>query len=177
MAIRNTITTYGSVTKFFHWLIFLLVTFMVIFGFYIDEIPKEYRGLAFNIHKLIGLSILLLMILRLLWGLFNLKPVLPAETPHWQIFTERIVHFLLYFIIILMPISGWIGSVAGGKPPHLGAMNLDLPLAPNKFLSHFSFEVHETLALIIIGLVAIHVLAALYHEFIKKDNILRRMFP
>lgn len=177
MGVRNTSVSYGSVAKFFHWLIFFLLVGMIIFGYFLEDIPKDYKPVAYNIHKLTGLTILILMLLRGLWALSNPKPLPPFDVPVWQRWAERLVHFLLYAAIIAMPLAGWIGSIASGKPPHLGSFNVSLPIAQDKSLASAAFEVHNTTAIIIIILVSIHILAALYHYFIKKDEILGRMWP
>lgn len=177
MSLRNTIAAYGSVAKFFHWLIFLLLLFMIIFGYFLSSIPKDYQPMAYNIHKLTGITILTLMILRGMWALVNPKPTLPAGTLPWQHSVERAVHFLLYLVVITMPLAGWIGSVAAGRPPHLGNFEFNLPIKQNKIISETALNVHGLIAILIIVLVSVHILAALYHHFIKQDNILRRMLP
>jgi cytochrome b561 len=144
---KNTQTSYGSVAKLFHWTIFILVAFMLFLGFFMDDIEKPLRGAVINIHKILGLTILSLMILRLLWAL------------------------------IAMPLSGWIGSVAAGYVPHFFGLSLGLPISQSKSLGELSFSTHKILAYTIIALVSLHVLAALYHHIIKKDNILLRMMP
>lgn len=177
MAIRNTFTSYGSFSKFFHWLIFLLVLFMLIYGFCLSSIPKKYAGFAFNIHKLTGLTILCLMILRGLWALANPKPILPGDTLPWQRLAERAVHYSLYFAIIAMPLSGWIGSTASGHAPTIGSITLGFPIRQDKAISNLCFNIHGILAIAIIVLVCVHVFAALYHHFIRRDGVLRRMMP
>lgn len=177
MPLKNTMTAYGSVAKFFHWLIFLLLFFMIIFGYFLDDIPKDYQPFAYNIHKLTGLLILTLMVLRALWAMFNVKPILPMKTRTWERWAERMVHMLLYAVIIAMPLAGWIGSSAAGRPPHLGNYKLLLPVPQSKPLVESSFSVHNTLAIIIIVLFCVHVAAALFHHFIRKDDVLRRMLP
>lgn len=177
MSLKNTELTYGSVAKFFHWLLFILILLMLVYGYFLDDFPKSYQPFTYNLHKLIGLTILILMLARALWALCNVKPKLPADTLPWERTAEKTIHFLLYFLIIAMPCAGLIGSVAGGKLPHLGNLKITLPIAQNKTLAELSFSVHNTLALIIICLISVHVLAALYHHFIKKDNVLRRMMP
>ena len=176
MTLRNTNVSYGSVAKVLHWLIFVLVFCMIVFGFLLSYVPKDYAAIAYNTHKLTGLTILCLMVLRLLWALVNAKPQLPQYTPAWRLFVERSIHFLMYAVLIGMPLSGWIGSMAAGRPPHLGSMSFDLPIDQDKAVSSSAFDIHTELAYIIIFLVAIHVLAAVYHHFVLKDNILRRMW-
>lgn len=177
MSVRNTTTSYGSVTHFFHWLIFLLVLVMIPLGFIMGDISdKVLRAQVVNVHKLIGVLILVLMLLRVLWALNNIKPALPFQTPHWQRVIERCMHVLLYIGLILMPLSGLVGAVAAGRPPHLGNVNIELPIAHNKALAKFAFEnIHIPLAIILIVLISIHILAALFHHFIKRDDVLRRM--
>lgn len=173
---KNNQATYGSVAKFFHWLIFFLVFCMLFLGYFMGDVSdKPTRAMVVNIHKLIGLSILVLMLLRLFWALINPKPSLPAGTPRWQRVIERFVHFLLYAVLIAMPIVGWIGSVAGGHLPYLFTWTFGLPIEKNKTLSDLFFSIHGTVAIVIIVLVSLHVLAALYHYVVKKDDILQRM--
>ena len=175
MSLQNTPAAYGGIAKFFHWIIFLLLLFMIIFGYFLEDIPKAYQSFTYNFHKLTGLTILSLMVLRGMWALMNPKPLLPFSVPVWQRFAERTVHYLFYFVIIAMPVVGWIGSVAGGRPPRLGEFKFNLPLEQNKELSEAAFNLHSVLAITIIVLFTIHVTAALYHHFIKRDNVLRRM--
>lgn len=180
MLFRNTLYSYGSVSKFFHWLIFFLVFFMIFLGFLLGLGAVQNKQLSIellNIHKLTGLSILILMILRAIWASMNPKPLLPPGTPSWQRYAERIVHFSLYGSLIIMPLAGWTSAVAAGAPPRLFGWNIMLPIAKNKNVSDVALEVHETFAIIIIVLVSIHVAAAFYHYFIKKDDILQRMLP
>jgi cytochrome b561 len=177
MTLRNTAVSYGSITKFFHWLVFVLLLIMFIVGYLLDDVPKPYQGMVYNLHKLTGLTILFLMILRALWALSNPKPLLPMDTTWWEKAAERSVHILLYIFVMAMPMAGWIGSVAADRAPHIGNFKLTLPIAPDKALSEAAFNLHGLFALIILGLVAIHVSAALYHHFIRKDNVLLRMMP
>ncbi|HSW70610.1 MAG TPA: cytochrome b [Gammaproteobacteria bacterium] len=176
-SLSNTGSVYGPLSKFFHWVIAVLVILMLSITYFLDDLPNQaLKGLAFNIHKLTGLTILALMVLRLSWTLCNRKPSLP-HTALWERCAEQLVHWSFYLLLFLMPLAGWIGSVAGGRPPRLGNYSLNLPLAKNEHLSNLSFSVHNTVAIIIITLISLHVLAALFHHFIKKDSVLRRMLP
>ncbi len=175
--LKNTATTYGSVTKFFHWLVFILVTCLLMIGFFMGDIQeKTLRMTVINYHKMIGLFVLLLMLLRMTWAFLNPKPLLP-NTPPWQLIIERIVHVSLYAVLIAMPLCGWIGSVAAGYAPHLFGVYFNLPIAPSKTVDDIAFTIHNALAIVIIVLVSLHILAALYHHFFKKDNVLLRMMP
>jgi cytochrome b561 len=177
MPLKNTNDSYGSVAKFFHWLIFLLVFVMIVGGFFLDNVPKEYKGVIYNLHKLTGLLILSLMLLRLVWRWVNVKPALPNDMPRWQRISSRVIHELLYLLIIAMPIAGWVGSSSAGKPPHIGDIAFGLPIAKNEELIDTAFTMHGLIAYGIIALVCVHVAAALFHHYIRKDNTLRRMLP
>ena len=177
MQLKNTSRSYGVVAKFLHWLIFVLVLLMIVGGFFLDDVPKAYKGVIYNLHKLTGLTILLLMVVRWLWSMINVNPILPANMPAWQRKATRLVHGLLYLLIIAMPLAGWIGSSSAGKPPHLGDLKLSLPIAENKALIDLAFTAHTIIAYCIIAMVSLHLLAALYHHYIRKDDILRRMLP
>jgi len=174
MSLRNSAYEYGHLAKIFHWLIFILLAFMIVYGYFLDDIPKPYQPAAYNIHKLTGLLILVLMLLRGSWALINIKPTLPANH-RWENLTERTVHGLLYIVVIAMPLAGWIGSTAAGHPPRLGSFNMLLPIVQNKAVANVAFTLHGYLAIAIIVLVSIHVLAALFHHCVRKDNVLRRM--
>jgi cytochrome b561 len=175
-SLSNTGSSYGPISKFFHWVIGVLVILML-FTYFLDDIPnKILKGVAFNAHKLTGLTILSLMVLRLIWTLCNPKPTLP-NTKLWERCLEHLVHWSLYLALFLMPIAGWIGVSAGGHGPRLGMHDLSLPIDKSEKLSDLAFSVHNTLAIIIIVLVSLHVLAAAFHYFVKKDNVFQRMWP
>ncbi|HTM63934.1 MAG TPA: cytochrome b [Gammaproteobacteria bacterium] len=176
MALMNSANSYGSVAKILHWLIFALVFVMIVGGFFMGDVPKDYKGVIYNLHKLTGVTILLIVLLRLGWKLINVKPRLPADTSVWQRRAERAVHDLLYLLIIAMPLAGWIGSSSAGKAPHIGDFKIALPIPESKSLIETMFEMHEMIAYGIIALVCIHVAAALYHHYVKKDDVLRRMW-
>lgn len=177
MGLKNTTNAYGSVARFLHWTIALLVVVLLIVGYTMLDIEdKEVKVQVINIHKLTGILVLALMVLRVLWAMINIKPSLPFGTPAWEKMAEKGMHYLLYLGLIVMPLSGWLGSVWGGRLPHIGEFQFSLPIVANKDLSEFAFDdVHIPLAIILIVLISLHVLAALYHHVIKKDNILRRM--
>lgn len=176
--LKNTSMEYGSVAKLLHWLIFILIICMLIGGYIMGDITdKALRGTVINLHKQVGLIILLLMLLRLAWALINVKPLLPLSTAFLERLAERFVHWTLYAVLILMPISGWVMSSAADHPPHFGSWVLNLPVPVDKTLSDQAFDVHYWVAIVIIALVSLHVFAALYHHYLRQDNILKRMWP
>jgi len=175
--LTNTGSSYGPISKFFHWVIGILVILMLLVSYFLDDIPnKILKGVAFNAHKITGITILSLMVLRIFWVSFNRKPSL-ENIKLWERWAEKLVHWGLYLALLIMPMAGWVGSVAGGRVPQLYHIHFNLPIHKNDALSDFAFSVHNATAIIIITLLSIHVLAALYHYFFKKDNVLQRMLP
>lgn len=178
MSVRDTVFEYGSVSKFFHWVIATLVLIMLIVGFSFNFIKNEaVSDVLFTLHKSTGLNILVLVILWSIWRLANMKPSL-EHIPLWQKRAAISVHTLLFLLLIIMPISGWVMSVAAGYPPvYYGLFTVSLPIAKNKLVADAGQNVHDTLAFIIAGLVIIHILAALQHYFFTRDQVLQRMLP
>jgi len=176
--LRNDEIQYGSVAKWFHWLIAFAVITLLIVGLLMGDFEKPFRFTVYNIHKLVGLTVLTLMIMRIIWTFNNTRPPMPLTTPTWERFAARSVHLLLYVTVLLMPISGWIMSTAAGHSPMLGSLALPMPgVIEDKALAKLTNQIHSTLGWTIIGLVSLHTLAAIKHHFIDKDNVLKRMLP
>ena len=176
MGLKNTSVTYGGVSKFLHWLIFLCILGLLIMGYLMDGITdKPLRAMVVNMHKLVGLVVLMLVMLRIVWSLLNVKPGLSLATPRSEQWAERTVHYLLYAVMLIMPISGWV-MASTKRPPLLGRISLGLPVPQSKALRDVAFDFHYWVAIAIIVLVSAHVLAALYHHYVKKDDVLRRMW-
>ena len=177
MAWMNSEQSYGLVAKFLHWLLATVIISLVAVGFIMGDIKSEsLQGQAYNLHKLFGLLVFGLGIGFILWRLFNTKPSYPPTMPSWEKHAARIVHVLLYLVLLFMPILGFITATAAGYPPHIGAWvipSLGIPL--DQPLAEFAGELHRIMAWTLITLVAIHTMAALKHHFIEKDNILTRM--
>lgn len=173
--LKNTATTYGTVAKFLHWSIAILLMGMLTFGYFLEDIPEDYKGVVYNVHKLTGLTILFLMLIRVIWKGLNTKPAYPKDMPRLQSIVATSVQHSLCLFAIVMPLAGWIGSSSAGKFPYLGDFKFKLPVPENKTLIGYSFDVHETVAIILIALISVHVLASLYHHYYKKDDVLRRM--
>lgn len=179
MSQKKEVTEYSAGSKLMHWIIALLLILMLLGGFFLDDVPDQYAPTVYMLHKSFGLSILALMLLRVIWIIRTGKPALPPSVPLWQKFLSRLVQYALYFFVLLMPLVGWMMSVAAGRIPRFfGLFNLPLPgIEPDEALAKLMAEAHETIAWIIIGLVVFHVAGALKHHFIDKDNVLRRMLP
>lgn len=179
MPIRNTPDRFGSVARAFHWLVFLLLIGSFTLAWSMVGLPLGlYKLQLYSWHKWVGVTIFLLAILRLGWRLANPTPRPPAGMSRWQRVAAAISHALLYTILIVMPLTGWIMSSALNLPlVYLGLVHIPSPFGVDEALGEAMKIVHFWLGITLLTLVAIHVLAALYHHFILRDDVLRRMLP
>src|SRR5690606_10864805 len=115
MPIRSDATHWGSLAKFFHWTIVLLILAQGILGLVMVELPRKPDVVAvYTFHKSLGLTILALALLRLGWRLFDRRPLDPPTMPHWQGIAARLGHALLYVLLFAVPLSGWLFDSATG---------------------------------------------------------------
>ena len=144
-----------------------------------DDLPAGPRKLTLlSRHKSIGITILILVALRLLWRWANPTPGLPGTLKPWERTLAKVTHVLLYVLLFLVPLSGWLMSSARGFPVSwFGMFQLPDLVPKNKALYDALVATHGTLAWAL-GLTAtLHLLAALKHHFVLKDDVLRRMLP
>jgi cytochrome b561 len=189
MAARNSVLRYGSVAMTLHWLIAVLLIGNICLGLYMGDLSRDdpNKMVIFQYHKSIGLTVLLLSLIRLAWRLINPVPPLPRGMSPMMRILAHASHFVLYFVIIAIPLSGWLmvsASSIGLGTPWFGLFNVpDAPILSSlpralKHPYHEAFEtVHVYLAWATIVLIPIHVLAALYHQFLRRDDVLKRMLP
>lgn len=178
MALYNTPNQYSSLTKLLHWLVAICILALVALGFTMGSFKDEHlNDVLFTIHKSIGLTVLMLMVIWIVWRSINIHPSLD-HLPLWERAAARFNHSLLCLLLILMPISGLVMSVAAGSPPeYFGLVTLTLPIAKNKVVADYGKLVHNSLAWVIIALVTLHILAAFKHFLFDKDNVMQRMLP
>ena len=177
--IRNDVTRYGAVAQTLHWLIAALVVVMFGLGWYMGDLPLGPRKLElYQLHKSIGLTIFALAVLRLCWRLTHPVPPLPAHMAPWERAAARTSHALLYAMLLIQPMIGFLQSNAANFPVVVWDV-LPLPalIAPDEPLADRLVDVHEWGARIILFLVLLHIAAALRHHFWLKDDVLRRMLP
>lgn len=179
MPIRNTLERWGSVAKFFHWVIVLLVVTQFTLAFIAEGLPIGLQKLAVLArHKSVGITILALATLRLLWRAANRTPAMPATMARWEMLAARGTHALLYALLLAVPLAGWIMSSAKNFPVSwFGFLQLPDLVAPNEATFETAHEVHEVLAFTLGAVAILHLLAALKHHFLDRDAVLRRMLP
>ena len=173
---RNTPTDYGRVSRALHWAMAVGLVGMVIFGLILAATRPTFDTLwMFTAHKTAGLILLAVLIARLIWHRISPPPTaLPG--PGWQHAAARWSHRALYLLMAAIPLTGWIASAASGLDVMLfGTLALP-PIAPaSEPLETAGFAAHAVLARALMALVALHVVAALWHHWRLRDATLRRM--
>lgn len=179
MPLQNTTSSYGSVAKAFHWVMAALIILNLIVGLKMAGLPVgPDKFKLYGWHKSFGALVLILVSLRLAWRLANVTPLLPGTIRPFEQTLARLGHFALYALMFAMPLSGWAMSSAAGLPvSFFGLFILPDLVEPNQALKATLMELHELMGFALIGMILLHVLAALLHHFYYKNNVLRRMLP
>ena len=170
--------TYSLTLRVLHWLTALCMFVVIPLAWYMTGLDRHdpMQENWFNLHKSIGLTVLLLTLIRVVTRLSGTAPPLPAAIPAFEQTLAHIGHGLLYLILFAMPISGYINSYAGGHPVNwfwLFQVPSVVPL--DKALGHLGGRVHGLLAWLTYALIAGHVLAVIYHQLIQRIDLLGRM--
>jgi len=188
---------YAAVAVILHWAIAIAIIGNVLIGWWMHEAidAPETRArafVAFQLHKSIGLSVLLLSVARLAWRFANPPPPLPAAMPGWERIAAQATHWAFYVLMIALPLSGWVYAStmwSDGRPLLVQTQYFGLFPVPNLFgldaapaevraqASAASVAAHKALAWTMVGLLALHVGAALKHQVIDRDDVLGRMVP
>jgi cytochrome b561 len=185
--------TYTPAARGLHWLIALLVFIQLPLGFYmsyrgndmasVNEKGEPVKGVwdaltgfLYSSHKLIGLTVLALVILRLLYRLTRGAPRSDPSVPPPLTGGSHVVHWALYALLIAVPIIGYT-AISYGDYLEVFGFHLPAITEKNEDLSKEVFEWHETGAYLIIAFVTLHIVAAVYHRFVRKDRVVERMIP
>lgn len=171
---------YRPTARLLHWLVALLVIATIPAGTVMvqEGLPRWLQDGLFMFHKNVGVVILLLVLFRLAWRAANPPPPLPASVPGWQARIARLNHAGMYLFLVVMALSGYIRVVSGGFPLELWDA-LGVPrLAPRSdAVANTAKTIHFWARFVLIALIAMHVGAALFHGYVKRDGVLSRMWP
>lgn len=172
MSIKSSSTRYGSVAIAIHWLTALMIVGLFATGLLAAaQVDPAAKLALLRAHLPLGAGVLLLTLLRIIWWLVaDRHPALPADQPNWQKLTARAVHFALY-AVVLVTVSSGIATIilSGALPAIIGSATL--PNLETVLLR----AVHGIATRLMLGLLALHIGAALYHQFIRRDRLLSRM--
>ena len=168
---------YSTPAIVLHWLMALLIFVAFPLGVYMHELPLSPDKLKlYSYHKWIGITLLMLLAIRLSWRLTHVPPPLPASVAAWQRRASVFVHGMLYLLLIAIPLSGWLMSSAKGfQTVWFGVLPLPDLVGKSRELGELLEEVHEWLNYTLLALVILHVAAALKHHFIERQPFLQRM--
>lgn len=177
--VQNTANAYGLVAQLMHWLVVIGIVMQFIWAWRIDETDSIRQQFALVVqHKSIGMTVLGLVVLRMIWRAFNPPPPYPGEMAGWERIAASVTHWLLYAMILLMPISGWAWSSAAGYGAEFFGL-IDIPgfVSTDEDLADVLEDVHKTFAIALPAVAGVHIAAALRHHFVLRDGVLKRMLP
>lgn len=162
-----------------HWLMALLIAVSFGVGLYMHDLPLSPTKLKiYSWHKWAGVTIVLLLLLRIGWRIGHRPPAMVAGMPRWQQLAATGTHGLLYLLMLAIPLSGWLMSSAlGFQTVYFGVLPLPDLLDKNRELGELLKTVHMGLNFSMAALVAVHSGAALKHHFVDCDDTLARMLP
>ncbi len=170
---------YTTTAKSLHWLMAVLFFGMLGLGFYMQGLPLSPEKLKlYSWHKWIGVTVFLLALIRIAWRVTHQPPALPQSMPRLMQVAAHAGHHMLYMLMFLIPLSGWLMSSAKGfQTVWFGILPIPDLLQKNKELGDLLLIVHVSLNYLFIAVLVGHIGAALKHHFIDKDDILTRMLP
>ena len=171
--ILNSDQRYGLISIIFHWLMALIIIATFILGLNLKH-NFQYYYEVLALHNSLGITIFLLAIFRVAWRFFNIKPnQLPNKVILMKLAT--LTHIFFYIIFFTLPITGYILTNLQGDIVLFYGYGLPEVLEQNRGLKNYIHTIHDYVGNILLILFSLHVLGALYHHLIKKDNTLRRI--
>lgn len=171
--------SYDRIGKAVHW-----TTLLLIVGVYVAVWAshaagtREQSALLVQLHRSMGLTILALTLFRLAWRWNARIPPLPADLPLFQKLAARAIEYILYALLLLQPTLGLLNTNARGRRVDFYFL-AELPpvLGPDKVLAKAAMAAHELVAYLLLTLIVLHMAAALFHHFVRRDNVLNAMLP
>lgn len=170
---------YSTISILLHWLIAALVLVQILLISAHDATEGPMSREFVQIHKSVGLAVLLLTLFRIGWRVANPPPAPPATMKPWEKALSGTVHVLFYVALIVLPLTGWAASSAMGREiVWFGLFNWPLlPVGGGRETAGALMDLHGIAVKTVYGLVALHVIGALKHQFIDRDTVLGRMVP
>lgn len=171
---------YSGPAMALHWLIAVLIIWGFSLGWVMTDIPgfTPAKLKYFSWHKWIGVTVLVLVIIRLIWRATHTPPPLPEGTGRLTQIAAHGMHHLLYVLMVIVPVSGYLySSIAGIQVVYLGVLPLPTILAPHPEWRHVARDIHVWLDWSLAALVGLHLLAVIKHQVLDRDRLLSRMLP
>ncbi len=180
MANSTRVQRYDGVAIALHWIVAVGVFVMIGLGWYMTDIPKltPARGFFYNLHKSIGVTLAMIILVRVVWRWNHQPPSLPTGTASWVANASRLSHSLLYALLILMPVAGFTASnFSKYGVTYFGLFKIGPLFAENKALYELFQGIHHAAADVLVIVICIHIAGALRHLLIKRDGVFFRILP
>jgi cytochrome b561 len=170
-------STYGRVARFLHWLVVVLIAMQFVIGWTMPGVHRDTQPLGLiGWHLVVGATLIAAMAVRIVWRVTHKPP--PHALPLVLSAVSRATHFLLYTLLIAVPLLGWANaSSRGWVVGWIGMLRLPALTPTGSPFGHAMGDVHGELAWVLFALICMHVAAALFHRFVLKDRVLQRMIP
>ena len=175
----NGASGYASPMVLMHWLMLILIA-IVYALMELKTFAARGSDLRVNmaaLHYLCGLLVFALVWVRMALRMFSRVPPIEPAPPAWQEAGAKLLHAVLYAMMIGLPLLGWLALSAKGKPVHLFVFDLPFPIEPDDALARQLKELHESIAKAGYAAIGLHAAAALFHHYVKRDNTLTRILP
>lgn len=178
MRLRSSIAGWGTLLRALHWGMLVLYGWIVLVGYRMVDLPLSMAKMkVYALHKSLGVLLLALALGRLLWRWADRGPV-PLASPPWQRRAATATVVVLYGLMVVLPLSGWLYNSAAGFPLRwFNAFNLPALMGADPRWKPLLKSVHESAVVVFLCLVGLHALAAFKHHWMDRDDTLRRMLP
>lgn len=172
------VVKFNVYARLLHWSMAIMIIAMLFIGVGMVSTTTEAYARLVAIHKPLGAAILVLVLIRLGVRFRHKPPPLPSDLPAWQRYAATLSHWLLYALMLLMPLIGWAMLSAGGYPVALlDGLLLPALVPPDPQLFAFLRGAHRYLALLLFATFLLHLAAVLFHALVRRDNVLPSMLP
>jgi len=168
---------YSGIARFLHWITAIAVLSMIPAGIVMGLIKGgALQNFLFDVHRSLGVVLFVITLIRLAYRMTHKPLPLPDDIPAWQRGLAACVHYALYAVLLINPLVGWVGTSAyPAKIKVFWLFELPAAMGKNRPLSETLLEIHAYLGLAAAGLVCLHLAGVFHHQFIRKDDVLKRM--
>ena len=176
---KNSTARYGSLQVALHWLMLVLLVAVYAAMELRENFPKgsDPREFLKSLHFMLGISVLILVAIRIAARFSGPTPAIVPQPPSWQELLAKLLHLAMYAFMIGMPIAGWLILSGEGKPVPFFGLELPPLMGPDKDLAETIEHWHKDVGEWAYYVVGLHAVAALFHHYVQKDNTLVRMLP
>jgi cytochrome b561 len=174
----DTHRSWNTIARGLHWLMAVLILVQALVGWIAHDMERSPARIdAMTFHKSLGFTLLLLLLLRLAWRWTHSVPPPPAGSSAWEVRLARLAHVALYLLLAAIPLAGWVAASAYVVPWKLW-WSIPMPriVAPDRATFDLASEAHESLVALFLAILALHVAAALWHHFVRRDRVLIDMW-